>query len=134
MLEGVGGPRSKKKAEKKLSRACDRGLAEACALAGNMLYARDDERARRFLERACAKGHSEACADAGWMLWWGEGGDTDRAMAASRLSRSCDGGSARGCFLLGLLEARESTGDPAGHLHRACELGEEMACDKGAAR
>ena len=128
MLEGEGGPRSKKKAEKELTKACDMGLAESCALAGEMLYARKDSASLRFLKRACVKGDSRSCGAAGWMLWWGEGCKHDLPEASRRLEQACAGDDGRGCALLGLLENLREDGSGDEHLRRACSLGESAVC------
>ncbi|MCI0574189.1 MAG: sel1 repeat family protein [Myxococcaceae bacterium] len=120
------------------TRACDAGVAGACAALGEALatgygVSRDDAQAARRLQRGCDLGAARACTTLGTLTWQGRGVKADPARAGKLYLRACDGGDATGCFSAGIC-ARTGTCAPRSDakakklLQRACDGGETRAC------
>jgi TPR repeat protein len=127
-----------------LVRACDGGVALACAVAVRWLdepaHARAwkdpvELRARLEVERACLAGEpGEPCFEAGRCFYFGRNGfpsDRERAVEAYRLG--CNLGDSRACNNLGDALAygegvERDVARSAAMFEKACHLGEELGC------
>lgn len=85
-------------------------------------------------EEACARGDLEKCADLGLRYEKGTGVARDPARALALYRKSCDGGWANGCMVLGVAHVNGvgmAAPDPAQGitlLEKSCALGEAQAC------
>ncbi len=137
LLEGLGGARDPVAAQARFRAACDAGDPRACvayarsftALGRTLLPADAIDR----LEAACRADELAACAELAAVLTVQPGGDRAEQRAFELAGRACDGGSARGCGVLGRSTARGiGTSADAGAaqplLVRACEGGDVVGC------
>ena len=142
-LDGRGVPRDVERGLQMLVRACDEGVAMACAVgarwAGEPLHANDTPDAPELLARleaqhTCLLGQGDACLQVGLLFYFGrETYPRDRARAAAAFARGCDAGDARACtafgrsLMLGDGLARSSE-RAAPVLAKACKFGDGLGC------
>jgi uncharacterized protein len=142
-LDGRGVPRDVERGLQMLVRACDEGVAMACAVgarwAGEPLHASDTPDAPELLarleaQRTCLLGQGDACLQVGLLFYFGrEAYPRDRARAASAFARGCDAGDARACSAFGrsltlgdgLARSPERA---AAVLAKACKFGDGLGC------
>jgi hypothetical protein len=131
------------KGVRRLRRRCDEGSADACRQLGEAhLHGRGVERqeelARDLFERACSGGAAAACTQLGLLHhdpYRRGAAQPARAAQETALAlfvRACEGGHAEGCRLSAytqeLLRALEERAT-APLYRRACDLGDERACE-----
>jgi len=142
-LDGRGVPRDVERGLQMLVRACDEGVAMACAVgahwAGEPLNANDTPDAAGLLarleaQRTCLLGQGDACFQVGLLFYFGrEAYPRDRARAATAFARGCDAGDARACSALGrslaLADGVARAPERAAIvLAKACKFGEGLGC------
>lgn len=91
-------PEAQQSGLQELRSLCDRGLAEACAHWGELSWEGNKAASTQAFERGCSLGSMLACAYQGFSL---VREDTGSPRGQQLLKKSCDGGSAEGCTLLG---------------------------------
>ncbi len=143
-MYGRGVPMDRRKAEPLYKKACESGLAEACAeLAGIFWFGvgSDGKNKRQAsnlmrsslpaLEEGCKQGNMRACLHLGSALDLGVGTGENDGRAAGFYEQSCTGGYANGCLALGIMY---NLGDGVTQdSSRAVEL-YEQSCTGGVAR
>jgi TPR repeat protein len=115
-MSGRGVPMDRRKAEPLYKKACESGLAEACAELAVILWrgqGNDGENKPRAsnlmrsslpaLEEGCKQGNMRACLSLGSALDEGIGAEENDARAAVLYEQSCTGGVTGACLLLGLM-------------------------------
>ncbi|MBL8627207.1 MAG: sel1 repeat family protein [Myxococcales bacterium] len=115
------------------ARACDDGLASACASLGFAAYTGrgvdwDVARARALYQQACDAGDPWGCANLGELEELGVGAPPDPAAARAHYQAACGDAGSAGCARLALaLEASDPTAARA-HAARACDDGDPLGC------
>jgi TPR repeat protein len=142
-LDGRGVARDVARGLQMLLRACDEGVAMACAAGarwtGEALNASDTPDApelfaRMEAQRTCLLGQGDACFQVGLLFYFGrESYPRDRARAAAAFARGCDAGDARACGALGRSLAfgdgvARATDRAAVTLAKACKYGDGLGC------
>ncbi len=81
----------------------------------------------------CEAGDAAACHDLANRIFKGEGVAQDKARAADLYEKACDMGSAKGCYVLGMIyydgEAQDKTRGSE-LIRKACAMGDQKACEK----
>jgi TPR repeat protein len=140
-MYGRGVPKDREMAEPLYEKACEFGLAEACAELAVILWwgQRNDGKNRPkasnlmrsslpALEVGCKQGNMRACLGLGTALDDGIGAEENDARAAALYEQSCTGGNAEGCYNLG--EMYRNGEGVTKDLSRAAEL-VEQSCTGG---
>jgi TPR repeat protein len=143
-LDGRGVSRDAERGLGMLVRACDSGVAVACAVAVRWLAdphggsvdlpETQDLRARLDADRDCAIGRAEACYQVGLLFYTGrDSSPRDHAKSARAYSRGCDLGDSRACnnFADALAYGEGTSRDlehAAATFDKACRLGEALGC------
>lgn len=115
-----------------LEKGCDMGDLESCDTLALDLRETDVARSDAILEKACGAGGSEACLSLGSYLLVGET-EADIARGKAILAATCDKGNGAACAKLGdhlALEPGQDRSEVNRYLDRACEAGEDQACDE----
>jgi TPR repeat protein len=103
---------------------------EACAGLGRIAQAGlvvDNDRAKRAYEMACDKQNVLGCA-ALKVAYGGTRVVTPDVPAQAAMQKACDGGQARACAILGVMQAAEGMPGGKQSLDRACKLNDKWAC------
>ncbi len=142
-LDGRGTARDPKRGLEMLIRACDGGVATACAVAaqwlGDAAHAKDIDDAANLVariegERSCLAGQGDSCFQVGVLFYYGRDGyPHDRPKAVQAFGRGCDLSEARFCNNLGdALTYGEGVGRDveaaSAAFLKACRLGEALGC------
>jgi TPR repeat protein len=128
------------KAEHYLAKACDSGHTPSCVNLGNIYEdgppdLRDGPRALRVQERACAEGLMAACINVARLIGTSRFGlPVDQARATALYKRAClETDHAPSCRAVAVLALSrlDNPERPRAHefLQRACDLGDEKACE-----
>jgi TPR repeat protein len=140
-FEGLGGPADPAAAQRMWRDACDKGDLRACAdhaqswkRLGRTLLP-DDAVVR--LDKACTGGEPLACARLGAVYANERGGEDDELRGQTLARRSCDAGSAEGCFTWAQIVVADQRvpwkrDEVMDAMIRACRGGVPMGCTNAA--